>query len=104
MLATQNNKAGKAAVANFPQQDAGKARDQAAADFGVSGKTVDDAEHAQRWPIVLVSVRPAGESRYLPARLSARHSHGGIGSTPPHRPAPAARAVASVALIVGSDR
>jgi hypothetical protein len=34
-------------VANFPQQDAGKARDQAAANFGVSGKTVDEAERVR---------------------------------------------------------
>ena len=51
MVAKQNNESGKAARANLPEQTEqvkGRARDQAAAAVGVSGRIVQDAEHVKR--------------------------------------------------------
>jgi len=45
-LAAQNNDAGRAVQENLPEQGGGQARDLAAAQVGLSGKTVDAAANA----------------------------------------------------------
>ena len=45
-LATQNNDAGRAVQEKLPEQGGGQARDLAAAQVGLSGKTVDAASRA----------------------------------------------------------
>lgn len=62
-VATQNNDTGRAAAANLPHliQDTGRAREQAAAAVGVSGRVVGDAKAVKRESPELFERVKAGE-------------------------------------------